>query len=438
MVALLFAIPSAPLRAQQGSMNTSDTTLFRYVLDIPTRYINDHCLIKREERWHLFYTDGSVGRKWMRPGNEARIGHAVSFDLLHWTVLDPVLHTGPPDALDHAHLYAPYVFEDDGTYYMYYSGNKRDFTAGEYMLAATSTDLFTWTKVETGPVLLPNPAWAFYHPEIMQEIREGPVSGRDPHLLRDPKYGYILYYASELRGTTENGFNDREAACIAASTSPDLKNWTDRGPVLVRRVERLETNRHAQPESPCVVRRDGRYYLFWKGEGGTYSAVSDDPFNFENGSARLLATSHAGEIIEADGRWFITSCSRALNDLMHTWSDRSRGLYLAEIVWEGIDPVVRPLTRPPVEAKDTLTVSSSPDSPSVLLGHTLWVDLPSGRSSTEQVAVLDTEGMERTRVTPVVDNASPARIGIPTTALAPGTFVLNLEPEAEGIRFTVQ
>jgi hypothetical protein len=57
-----------------------DARLFRYVLDVPGGYVNDHCLVHADGEWHLFCIQGEVapaGQTWMRPGNEVKIGHAT-------------------------------------------------------------------------------------------------------------------------------------------------------------------------------------------------------------------------------------------------------------------------------------------------------------------------------------------------------------------------
>jgi hypothetical protein len=92
--------------------------------------------------------------------------------------------------------------------------------------------------------------------------------------------------------------------------------------------------------------REGRYYLFWKGGDGTRYTMCNDPLNFRDREAYVLGTCHASEIFAWDGTWFATSCSRKLDDLAHATSDRSRGLFLAGIEWDGPWPRLRRIAAP--------------------------------------------------------------------------------------------
>jgi len=425
---------TSPLAAQERQ--TSDTSLFRYVLDLPGRYINDHCLIRQGDYWHLFYTGGSVGIKWERDGNEVQIGHATSPDLIHWTVQPQVLRTGPRGSLDKAHVYAPYVVEREGTYSMFYVGAERTFFSGEHLLTATSTDLFNWAGDPTTAVFAPDTSWARYHNRGYEGGVGGPVSGRDPHIIHDSSVGYILYYSAELKGDPARGIDDGEFSCIAAATSPDLLHWTDHGPVLTRRSTGYDTNDYAHPESPCVVRHGGLYYLFWKGGNGTRYAISDTPFDFDNRGEYFLAASHASEIVQWDDRWFITSCSRALNDVTHAQTDRSRGLYIAELEWDGRHPRVRPIERIP-DIPDGLP-PVTPRLPSVAVGDTLWIDLSLGMIRDAPIVVSDTLGHERFRFPSPADPLAPLRVAVPTAGMTPGIYFVGRDRTPGGRRFEVR
>lgn len=314
---------------------------FQYVFDIPGGYINDHSLLLVGDVWHLFFIQGTVSSlDWMRKGNEVVIGHATSTDLLHWNIQEPALHVGPEGALDAGHIYAPSVVERDGIYYMIYTGMEYPFPAGEYLFLATSTDLFNWTRYASEPILAPDTSWAAYHTPGYRAGAGGPVSGRDPFIFRDDRYGYICYYVARMKDDPSHPAGDQGEACVAAATSSDLIHWKDRGPVLIRRVVGSDTNTYAHPESPCVVKREGRYYLFWKGGVGTRYVVSDDPLDFQGREETVLATSHASRIVEWGSQWYITSCSREVDDVTHTCSDRTQGLSLAGLNWIEGRPVV--------------------------------------------------------------------------------------------------
>ena len=338
--------------AEDGHYPKRDAALFRYVLDIPGQYVNDHCVIHDGRSWHLFFIQGVVGVKpgetsniatndWARDGNEVLIGHATSADLLSWTLHEPALTVGPAGSLDAGHIYAPYVIEHGGQYWMYYAAAAGRFGTGERMMLATSKDLFEWTRHAKAPLFLPDPSWAHYMEPEGDLVR--PAAGRDAHVIRHPEHGFILYYAGALKGDPNRPSDNCEFCCIAAATSPDLIHWQDRGPVLTHRSQGYDTFGYCAPESPCVQLLGERYYLFWKGGSGTRYAISTNPLDFNHRDEYFLATCHASEIFEWDGRWFITSCSRELDDIAHERTDRSKGLYLARIEWDGIWPRVRAL-----------------------------------------------------------------------------------------------
>jgi hypothetical protein len=311
---LILLFGALPSHAQYSI--SSDSALFRYVFDIPGEYINDHCLIHDGKLWHLYFIEGTISRgegtEWYRDSNEIIIGHATSPDLIHWTHLVPALRIGSPHALDGGHIIAPSVIERNGLYYMFYGGRQGDVgnAAGEHFLLATSSDLVHWKRYPTSPIMRPDTSWACYYPPGYNGGSGGPISARDPHIIADPKYGYIFYYVAKLRGDTIRHSLDEEFSCVAAATSPDLLHWTDRGPLIVRRTVGVREYYWNHPESPCVFKRDSLYYLFWKAGNGTRYVIGDDPLHFFDDSETFLATSHASEIFEWNGAWYITSCSR--------------------------------------------------------------------------------------------------------------------------------
>ena len=323
-------------------MIARDTGIFRSVLEIPGGYINDHALVRAKGRWHLYYTTGRslrTGPHWSAEGNEVEIGHATSLDLLKWEIGPPALVIGPAGSPDAGHLYAPSVIERNGLWYMFYTGTPYPTQGPEHLLMATSPDLTTWTKSSAGPVVRPDTSWASYYPARYMGGPGGPVSARDPFIVVDPRFGYIMYYVARMRLPGEQPL-DESLACIAAATSTDLLSWHDRGPVLVRRIVGEERYTYAHPESPVLIRHGNLNYLFWKGGVGTRYAMSQDPLDFRGSESYLLASSHASEIVETEGRWLITSCSRTLADVGHDTTDRTRGLFIAGLEWEGKWPVV--------------------------------------------------------------------------------------------------
>jgi arabinan endo-1,5-alpha-L-arabinosidase len=330
LVVLLSCVSTASLRAQ---WSTGDSIHFSEVFRVPGGYVNDHALIRAGTTWHLFYTGGIVApRPWYDPGNETMIGHVTSNDLSSWTMRPPALALDSSREFRRAHLYAPAVVAHDDRYYMFYTVNLRGYGAGEEIRLAVSDDLDAWRPIESA-AFRPDRSWAEYTPS-----GEWPISCRDPFVIRMDSI-WVMYYVARLRPDSAV-FGGLEQACVAAATSDDLLHWIDRGPVLTRSVRGDDANRWAHPESPCIVVKDRRTYLFWKGGNGTRYVISNDPFDFEGNEEHILATSHASRVFEADGRWLVTSCSREIGDVLHARSDRTRGLYIAPLDWSGMLPVV--------------------------------------------------------------------------------------------------
>jgi hypothetical protein len=140
-----------------------------------------------------------------------------------------------------------------------------------------------------------------------------------------------MYWVADMK-------HPRDHSCIAASVSRDLYNWQEIGPVLVRRRS-YDEYFTMKTESPCVLRFGDRYIMFFRHGNGTKYIWSDDPLDWHDRDAALLSTCHAAEIFEVDGEWWITNCSRPPDDIEHS-ADRSKGLYLARLVWNGTMPEV--------------------------------------------------------------------------------------------------
>lgn len=323
----------APSMAQP---RPADSVYFREVFTVEGRYVNDHSLIRVGDTWHLFYTDGAIAaRPWHDPGNEIAIGHAASNDLRRWIAHEPALAIASSREMQRAHMYAPAVIAADDNYYLFYTLNVRGHGYGEAILTARSSNLFDWDTLN-GVTFRPDTSWCEYVPATSQS-HSMPLSCRDPFVMRGADGVYVLYYVARIK---KKGDADVEQACVAAATSTDLVNWIDRGPVLTRAVVGYDGNKWSHPESPCVVVKDARYYLFWKEGDGTRYVISNDPLDFEANEIHYVSNSHASKVFEWRDRWYITSCSRAVDDVMHATSDRTRGLFVADLDWSGMLPML--------------------------------------------------------------------------------------------------
>lgn len=275
---------------------------FSYVYDPSTpqgpRYLNDHTLIRARGRWHLFSIVGVSAPRGEAPDSAAETSFAhASAPGPHgpWTSHADAL-TVDPSYFDEEHLWAPHVVEADGTFWMFYAAGGG---SGAAINLATSTDLFTWTREPSGPLF------------------RG-IAARDPMVLRIGGE-WVMYY-TELSG--EGGHH-----VVSYRRSADLLHWS--GP----RVAFTDASTDATvsvTESPCVVERDGWYYLFIGPRGGyegTDVLASRDPFRFELAGYAGHVAGHAVEVVSDGDAWYASAAGWFRN-----------GLHVAPLHWLDAPP----------------------------------------------------------------------------------------------------
>jgi arabinan endo-1,5-alpha-L-arabinosidase len=273
--------------------------------------VNDHTLVQGPDgTWHLFGITHPKPLDFFKdPGRN--LAHATAPALLQrpWQAQPPAV-TADWERYHEYLLWAPHVIEHDGTYYMFVcAGNKDSHRYRLHLL--TSPDLKVWTRHPGNPLLVDG------------------FDGRDPMVmpLRDQ---WVLYYTATA--TPEGG--NHVVACV---TSQDLVHWGGRKVVFVH--PRAGTF-GGPTESPFVVRRGNRFYLFVCDNDWTDVYVSTNPFGWsiERKAGRLR--SHASEIVrDAAGQWYITHAG---------WMNGP--VHLAPLQWhDGLDdaPTSIPVARRP-------------------------------------------------------------------------------------------
>ncbi|TCO62782.1 family 43 glycosylhydrolase [Actinocrispum wychmicini] len=239
-------------------------------------YINDHTFVQDAQgTWHLF---GITHTEPAAPDDEDTFAHATAPSLNGpWTKRAPALSVDP--AYGETHLWAPHVIRNGSTYYMFYAGGGAD-PARHAINLATSTDLYTWTRNPGGPL-----------------FRDGAVA-RDPYVVRVGDQ-WVMYYTATSEPSGGNHV-------VAVRTSVDLVHWSDRS---VAFADPTTGSGGGDTESPFVVNVDGAWYLFVGPRGGyvgTDVFRSPDPFHFSVDQLAGHVFSHAAEVINADGRWWIS------------------------------------------------------------------------------------------------------------------------------------
>ena len=205
------------------------------------------------------------------PG-EKYFSYARSKDLCEWEELIPVLANRITDKWDQRGIWSPYVLEDGGLYYLYFTGVSEDFT--QSIMLASSNDPSDPESWEVHSMIFQPD-----HPGMLWE--EGVWADcRDPMVIRVGQV-YHLYYT----GADESG----GIVGMATSNSP-TGPWTDWGGI----IEPLPGS--AMPESPVLTMYNGRYYLFYndttQGEvvsiGGSQAGPWNRPRCFSPGWAHEL------------------------------------------------------------------------------------------------------------------------------------------------------
>ncbi len=335
---------AAAPRSAASPRGQVDFGAFRQVLAFPGRYLNDHCLLRHDGCWHFFGIVGEVDSP--PPKREVSFAHAVSPDLRNWEPL--------PDCLGYSGAWpeergiiAPHVTAHDGRFYMLYSGI--DAWTTQRICLAVSDDLSTWRRFAGNPVITPSLTWSRWPgfglpapqelgdpnldaPEArlaMARQVHGTYGGcRDPHVMQLEDGTYAAYWVSRLQA--QFGHNQ---VGVAASVSRDLTHWQEVGPVFWTEAWPFDLEPTLEVESPCVVRKDGSYWLFYKHGWWTHVVRADSPFDFRGQAPRRLGFAHAAEVFEWRGVWWITHCSGEPTDYRYRRTNRTRGLFLGRLDW---------------------------------------------------------------------------------------------------------
>jgi sucrose-6-phosphate hydrolase SacC (GH32 family) len=273
-------------------------------------YVNDHTFVRDGDGvWHLF---GITHAEPARPHDERHLAHATAPTLRGpWTKRPFALSADP--AWNESVLWAPHVVRHDGRFWMFVCGGGPSPTEFRIQLA-TSDDCASWTRHAENPLIVDG------------------YEARDPMVLRVGGR-WVLYYTATSSRTGGHHV-------VVATESADLVHWRGRRIVYTDPC----TGTYGGPtESPFVVERAGRYYLFigpdWEGllrsheRTGRYDPKayrrtrvleSDDPFAFSLASQVGTLDAHAAEVVvDETGVSWVSHCG---------WGQG--GVFLAPLHWE--------------------------------------------------------------------------------------------------------
>jgi beta-fructofuranosidase len=195
------------------------------MLRLEHRWVWDFWLAQTRGAFHVFYLQApkTLGHEALRHKN-ASIGHAVSEDLISWTVLRDAIGPGPAEEWDDLATWTGSVVEHDGSWYMLYTGvSTVDGGLVQKIGLATSPDLVIWTKHYANPVMVADTRWY----EELDPTAWGEQAWRDPWLVRDPdgRGFHALITARAAQGPVDG------RGVIGHATSDDLVSWTVQPPL---------------------------------------------------------------------------------------------------------------------------------------------------------------------------------------------------------------
>jgi beta-fructofuranosidase len=188
------------------------------LLRLPAHWVWDSWPVTDGDTHHLFYLQAprSLGDPELRHVN-ATIGHAVSTDYRNWTVLPDALAPADAPAWDDLATWTGSVVRaPTGTWHLFYSAISRaGGTRVQRIGRADSTDLITWRRFGTAPVVEADPRW-------YEVPTDAEVAWRDPWVFSDPSGAgwHMLITARVPEGPAHS------RGVIAHAHSNNLDEWT--------------------------------------------------------------------------------------------------------------------------------------------------------------------------------------------------------------------
>jgi beta-fructofuranosidase len=248
------------------------------VLTLPDGWIWDSWTVDDGDRFHIFflYAPKSLGDEHRRH-RSARIGHAVSLDLVSWTRLPDPFSAGDEGAFDQSATWTGCVVRgDDGLWRMFYTGARfldeepSDVNV-ETVGVAVSDDLIHWEKLP-GPITAADPRWY----ETLGSSSWPEEAWRDPWVFRDPSGDgwHMLVTARANHGPVD------DRGVIGHACSPDLRSWEILPPLS------QPGSGFTHLEVPQIVDVDGQWMLL-------FSAPPE-----------ALSAAHAARVADA-GTWLV-------------------------------------------------------------------------------------------------------------------------------------
>ena len=206
------------------------------------------------ERVHRFYMQGS-GASPDDPA-DGSIGHAVSEDMLHWTVLPPAILKGPPGSYDELPLWTGCTVKKDDTLYLFYTSRcLAERCANSISVAISKDGGLTWEKYGGNPVITPDPRYYYTKDNrtplaVHSNADWAILDCRDLCVVWDEERGLYWGYFAARRPAEEC----TETSVIALAKSEDLLHWEQLPPCFC-------PDKYHCIETPDVFKMGDKWYM---------------------------------------------------------------------------------------------------------------------------------------------------------------------------------
>jgi len=280
------------------------------VLHLADSWVWDFWFADTGTEYHLFFLRASRALQDPdRRHRRASIGHAVSTDLIDWTLLaDAIVPSDAPAFDDEATWTGSVVQAPDGTWQMFYTGVRRDEDARIQRIGtAHSSDLIAWHKSDANPIVASDPRW--YEQYAAGQWHD--EAWRDPWVYADPDGDgwHMLITARANHGPSDN------RGVVGHAHSPDLAHWHVTAPLSQPGAG------FGQLEVLQVEVVDGRPVLIFSclrnelaashratgATGGVWAATADTitgPFDIANAQPITDTSLYVGRLIRnRSGEW---------------------------------------------------------------------------------------------------------------------------------------
>lgn len=195
-------------------------------LRLPDRWVWDSWYIWDGDVCHAFYLTASRGLgDPIRRHRNPSVGHAISRDLENWEILPDALTPSDSPAFDSWTTWTGSTIKGpDGNWWMFYTGTSREDGGDIQSIGlATSSDLMTWTKHSTKPLVTADETWY----ELLDKTIWHDQAWRDPWVFKLDETGpwHMLITARANHG------DPKTRGVVGHAISTDLLNWEVQPPL---------------------------------------------------------------------------------------------------------------------------------------------------------------------------------------------------------------